>query len=69
MKLFGGGDVKIPPPTHPRTLRMPTMDDPDALAASQRTRSAALARTGRLSTILTDNTRQTIGSSGQKLGA
>jgi hypothetical protein len=71
--LFGGGQqqqkVDIPPPSVPRTLRMPTQDDPDVLAAQQRVRQAALMRTGRLSTILTDQTKSTTGSSGQKLGA
>jgi hypothetical protein len=67
--LFGGGDVKQPEPTSPKTIRMPTQDDPDVLAAAQRTRQAALARTGRLSTILTDQTKATTGGTSQKLGA
>lgn len=57
-------DVSIP-----KTIRMPTEQDPDVLAAAQRTKNAALQRSGRLSTILTDQTKQTTGSSGTKLGA
>lgn len=53
----------------PRVVRMPTETDPDILAAQQRTRQAAMRRTGRQSTILTDNTRDTVGSSGRALGA
>ena len=65
--LFGGG--KTQEPQNPRTIRMPTQDDPDVLAAAQRTRAAAMSRTGRLSTILTDQTKATTGTPGQKLGA
>ena len=43
-----------PPLPEPRAVRMPTETDPSVLAAGQRTRKAALARKGRLSTILTD---------------
>lgn len=60
---------KIEKPEKPRPVRMPTEMDPDVLAASQRTRQAAAQRRGRLSTILTDQTRATTGSSGTKLGA
>lgn len=60
---------KIPKPEAPKPTRMPTETDPSVLAAAQRTRSAALMRKGRLSTILTDQTKATTGSSGQKLGA
>lgn len=67
--LFGGGGGKMPKPQNPRIVRMPTQDDPSVLAAAQRTKQAALSRTGRLSTILTDQTKATTGSSGQKLGA
>lgn len=66
--LFGGGDMPKPPPP-PKPVRMPVETDPDIVAAAQRTREAALQRKGRLSTILTDQTKQTVGSSGQKLGA
>jgi hypothetical protein len=73
--LFGGGAEK---PKEPRVVRMPVEDDPEQLAAAERTKRAALERKGRLSTILTDQTRQTtgaasgnstIGSSGKALGA
>ena len=63
--LFGKSQM---PPT-PKTVRMPTATDPDILAAAQRTRAAALQRKGRLSTILTDQTKSITGSSGLKLGA
>lgn len=66
--LFGGG-MKAQEPQTPKTIRMPTQDDPDVLAAVQRNRAAALSRTGRLSTILTDQTKATTGGTGQKLGA
>ncbi len=65
--MFGG--PKAQEPQTPRTIRMPTQDDPDVLAAAQRTRAAAMSRTGRLSTILTDQTKATTGGTGQKLGA
>lgn len=58
---------KLPPP--PKPIRMPTATDPDIEAASRRTRQNAMKRKGRLSTILTDQTQSTVGSSGQKLGA
>ena len=74
--LFG---PKIPPapaaapapeaPAAPRVTRMPTETDPSIVTAAQRTRKAALARTGRLSTIMTDSTSDTVGSSGRTLGA
>jgi hypothetical protein len=73
--LFGGGGssgsaVAAPQPLPtPKVTRMPTETDPSILAAAQRTRSAAMRRTGRLSTILTDNTGSMIGSSGKTLGA
>ena len=56
------------PPT-PRVTRMPNETDPSIVAAGRRTRRSALQRKGRLSTILTDQTRETVGSSGQSLGA
>lgn len=67
--LFKTPDVKIPEEQRPRPVRMPTETDPDVLAAAKRTRQAAMQRRGRLSTILTDQTRAATGSSGQKLGA
>jgi hypothetical protein len=48
---------------------MPTETDPEVRAAGIRARENALRRSGRLSTIMTDQTRETTGSSGQKLGA
>lgn len=56
-------------PLTPTPTRMPTATDPAVQAAAQRTRASALQRKGRLSTILTDQTSSTVGSSGQKLGA
>jgi hypothetical protein len=58
---------KAPPP--PKPVRMPVETDPAVQAAAERTRAASMMRQGRLSTILTDQTRGTSGSSGQKLGA
>jgi hypothetical protein len=66
--VAAAGASAIEPPK-PRVIRQPTETDPSILAAAQRTRRSALSRRGRLSTILTDNTRDTIGSSGQALGA
>ncbi|MFW6028043.1 MAG: hypothetical protein ACOC9Q_00770 [bacterium] len=60
---------KIPdPPPPPKPKRMPTQEDPDVIAAGKRTRADAMRRKGRMSTILTDRTKETTGSSGQKLG-
>ena len=67
MKPLFGGSVKASPP--PKPVRMPTPTDPDVEAAARRSRQDALKRKGRLSTILTDQTSNTVGSSGQKLGA
>lgn len=60
---------KVKPPPQPAKVRMPTETDPGVLAAAQRTRANALRRKGRQSTILTDQTLSTVGSSGMKLGA
>ena len=57
-----------PLPT-PKVTRMPTETDPSILEAAKRTRRAAMQRSGRLSTILTDQTGDVIGSSGKTLGA
>jgi hypothetical protein len=46
---------------------MPFEQDPEVLAAGERERKRAAGRSGRMSTILTDQTAA-IGSSGQKLG-
>jgi hypothetical protein len=59
----GGGDKGA------SMKRMPTMGDPDVEAAALRARAAALRRTGRLSTILTDQTRDVVGYGAGKLGA
>jgi hypothetical protein len=70
-KLFGGGAgamAQTPLPT-PKVHRMPIETDPTVLAASQRSREAAMRRRGRMSTIMTDSLQSTVGSSGQKLGA
>ena len=66
--LFKTPATPAPPPV-PKPTRMPFQTDPDVLAAGQRTREAAMRRQGRLATILTDQTQQTVGSSGRKLGA
>lgn len=61
------GKSKMPPP--PKAQRMPTEMDPNVQAAAMRARADALNRSGRLSTILTDQTGDVVGSSGEKLGA
>jgi hypothetical protein len=48
---------------------MPSQTDPEILEAGRRTRASALARKGRLSTILTDTLGDTTGYSGRTLGA
>jgi hypothetical protein len=60
---------KIAKPEAPKPVRMPTETDPNILAAAQRTREGAMRRMGRQSTIMTDMTKATTGSSGAKLGA
>jgi len=67
--LFAPKIPPMPKAAEPEPVRMPTETDPSIIAAGQRTREAALRRRGRLSTILTDMTQGTIGSSGQRLGA
>lgn len=62
--LFKSGTPSI---DKPKPVRMPVADDPEVLAAGQRAKEGALRRSGRLSTIMTDQT--VAGSSGQKLGA
>jgi hypothetical protein len=66
--LFSSPSIP-PPPSLPKPVRMPTETDPSILDAAKRNRAAAYNRTGRLSTIMTDNLQNTVGSSGQKLGA
>ena len=63
--LFGKAP---PPPPPPKKVRMPNETDPAIQAAAERQKAAAMQRSGRMSTILTDATRATSGS-GQKLGA
>ena len=58
---------KIEKPAAPKPVRMPVETDPTILAASQRTRQAAMQRKGRQSTIMTD--KELTGSTGQSLGA
>ena len=65
----GGGGAAAQPMPKPKVTRMPVETDPGVLAAGQRTREEALKRRGRLSTIMTDQTNDAIGSSGRKLGA
>ena len=60
------------PPSAPKPVRMPNEDDPSIAQAAQRTRRAAMGRSGRMSTILSDNLGgggSAIGSSGKYLGA
>jgi hypothetical protein len=65
--LFSKPKVNVPPP--PKPVRMPAALDPEVEAAGMRTREKALARRGRLSTMLTDSTGDVVGSSGKTLGA
>ena len=64
--LFGGGSKTTTVERKPRVERMPVEKDPSIEAATSRTKKAALARKGRSSTILTDESLA--GSSGEKLG-
>ena len=64
--LFGGSMPKV---QQPKPIRMPVETDAEVIAAGQRTRANAMRRQGRLSTIMTDQTASTVGSSGAKLGA
>lgn len=57
--LFGGGKTETV--REPRVQRMPVEQDPAFEAAASRKKKAALARTGRQSTILTDQTSDTVG--------
>ena len=66
--LFGAGGTRVAAPT-PKPVRIPTITDPSVEAAGRRTRAEALKRKGRLSTILTDRTKQVTGSTGKTLGA
>lgn len=67
--LFGGGKQAAPQPLPtPKPVRMPHEQDTALLDAAKRTREAMLRRTGRLSTILTDNLKDSVGSSGRALG-
>lgn len=50
-----GRREKPPPP--PAPLPMPDLESPDLVAARRRTLEGALARSGRLSTMLTDENR------------
>lgn len=64
--LFGSKKPQMPPA--PKQKRMPVETDSEIVAAAQRTNKATRDRANRMSTIMTENLRQT-GSSGQKLGA
>ena len=72
--LRSKAETRVPEERRPRPVRLPTQDDPEALAASRRARQAAAQRRGRLSTILSDGAQANpekamTGSSGVKLGA
>jgi hypothetical protein len=60
---------KAPKVEKPKPVRMPVQTDPEIEAAAARNRDEIMRRRGRLSTIMTDMTKSTTGSSGQKLGA
>jgi hypothetical protein len=59
--LFGGGRKPEPP----KVVRMPVPSDATVLAARERARLAALRRSGRLSTILSDSLQSATGSTGR----
>lgn len=63
--LFGG-KAKTPPP--PKAQRMPVETDPSVQAAAMRNREDAMRRSGRMSTILTDQTGEVAGPARQTLG-
>lgn len=65
----GASTQPLPEIAKPKPIRMASENDPAVLEAAKRTREAMLQRRGRLSTILTDMTKDTIGSSGKRLGA
>lgn len=62
----------LPPLPEPRAVRLPSELDPAVQDAAKRTRSSALRRSGRRSTIMTDDlgdSTNAVGSSGKYLGA
>lgn len=61
--------MPVVPPPAPRPIRMPNENDPTMIEAAKRTREAAMKRTGRMSTMLTDATQESVGAASQKLGA
>jgi hypothetical protein len=65
-----GGDMPKQKLPEVKQTRMPRETDPTILEAAKRTRSAAMQRRGRMSTIMTDGSRSNVvGSSGKSLGA
>lgn len=64
---FGGGAPSPPPP--PPVAPMPDLNDPAVLAAQQQAAQAAMSRSGRLSTILSQGSGSGGTYSGTKLGA
>jgi len=65
MGIFGKTDLPAPPPP-PKPVRQPVLNEQEVAAAERAKRAR---RRGRQSTVLSDATKQTVGSSGQKLGA
>lgn len=59
--LFGGGKASVPPP--PPVVPIPDINDPAVLARKRRVLEDAATRSGRVSTLLSDNEY-----SGGKLG-
>ena len=64
--MQAGPTIEMPEPSR---TRIPRETDPDMMGAASLSRRKAMRRRGRLSTIMTDMTRETVGSSGQRLGS
>jgi hypothetical protein len=60
--------MKTPKMPEVKTVRMPKPTDPEMEAAAKRTREAAMRRSGRMSTILSDQLQDKTRSSGKYLG-
>lgn len=64
----GGGDAPAPPAAPQAPAPMPLPDDAAGLAARRKKIAAVEARSGRLSTILSEAAGNTAGGASEKLG-